>query len=185
MSFGSYIKIGEIQVLTLKLKESLAQQRLQSLLRYDPDTGHFFWLRPYGKARIGKPAGATNNLGYKWIQIDYRLYQTSRLVWLYVHGRWPRTLLDHINRDRADDRLINLREATYSESVYNRKMQSNNTSGYKGVWRSRGKWRAKIEAEGKRFNLGTFNSKEEAFAAYQIAAEKLHGEFAGPITKEN
>lgn len=85
---------------------------------------------------------------------------------------------DHINHDTLDNRRRNLRIATPEESQHNKRRYVNNTSGYKGVALDRGRWRAYINVQGKRESLGGFGSVEEAAAAYNEAALRLHGEFA-------
>lgn len=103
-----------------------------------------------------------------------------RLVWLYVHGHMPQQI-DHINGDRSDNRLCNLREATQSLNNANSARRSNNTSGSKGVcWNSkRNCWQAHIKPPGqKRVYLGRFDKFEDAAAAYERAATVYFGEYA-------
>lgn len=92
-------------------------------------------------------------------------------------GRWP--LVDHRNGNGLDNRRSNLRLATQAQNMSNRGRPTNNTSGYKGVSAGRlGGWRAYITSRGKRLDIGTFASKEEAAEAYNAKALELHGEFA-------
>lgn len=88
--------------------------------------------------------------------------------------------VDHINCDPLDNRRENLRLATHAQNGKNKKLFKNNTSGYKGVYQEKktGKWCSKIMADGKLHHLGTFATKEEAYAVYCDAAQKLHGEYA-------
>jgi len=97
-----------------------------------------------------------------------------------THGRWPRKGLDHINGRRDDNRAENLREATQSENMANVPRAKNNKSGAKGVsWHAMGrKWQVHIRKSRKTYCLGLFNTLEEAAAAYQEAAQRLHGVFA-------
>lgn len=88
--------------------------------------------------------------------------------------------VDHINGVGLDNRRSNLRPATHTENMQNRKRHSNNTSGYKGVYAARGRWRAAIRANGQKHNLGYFDSPEDAAAAYDEASRLLHGEFSRP-----
>lgn len=91
-------------------------------------------------------------------------------------------VVDHINGNGLDNRRCNLRVCSHSENMQNRKMHRNNQSGYKGIYFDpdlNGRpWRAQIRAYGRKYNLGRFDTAEEAYAAYLRAAEKLHGEFA-------
>lgn len=93
----------------------------------------------------------------------------------------PRDMqIDHINSNGLDNRRSNLRLATHTENIRNSRMRVTNTSGYKGVHRHKksGRWIAKIRAGGKQMTLGYYDTPQEAHAAYAIAAEKMHGEFA-------
>lgn len=119
-------------------------------------------------------------MGYRSISIDDRDYLAHRLAWLYVHGKWPPHQLDHINMDRADNRMCNLRQADNAENNCNRPLQSNNTSGFKGVsfHKQTRKWKASLKVRGKDIHLGLFDEAEAAAAAYRLAAQKHFGEFA-------
>jgi hypothetical protein len=112
--------------------------------------------------------------------IDGKRYLAHRLAWLYTHGAWPHKLLDHRNRVTGDNRIDNLREATGSQNKANQLTNTNNTSGFKGVYWSKqnAKWQAGIRHQGKQKHLGCFNTKEDAHTAYCTAATQLKGEFA-------
>src|ERR1044071_2910394 len=126
---------------------TLTQQRLRELLSYNPEMGEFWWnhnpaWRACMNARMAKkPAGTIHSFGYRILRIDGKLYRAGRLVWLYMTGEWPE-VIDHIDLDRANDKFNNLRDATYSQNGQNKRKQSNNTSGYKGVTyhKAAGKW---------------------------------------------
>jgi hypothetical protein len=97
-----------------------------------------------------------------------------------VYGIWPAEFIDHINGDTLDDRITNLREATWDENARNTKKPRHNRSGFKGVhWRAnRQKWVAELKVNGKLIRAGSFKTAEEASEAYKQAAVKYHGEFA-------
>jgi len=154
--------------------------RLKELLSYDPDTGVFIWKVSRGKVKIGDAAGAPDSEGYIKIGVAGNSYRRGRLAWFYVHGVWPKELIDHINQDKSDDRLVNLREATKKENQRNKRKYKNNKSGYKGVsWNCDNKcWQAAIAHGAGKIALGYFKTKERAYEAYCEAAKKLHGEFA-------
>lgn len=156
----------------------IAQDELRSILSYDPATGDFTWLiNSRGHARAGDIAGTIQRKGYRAIKISGRLYQAHRLAWLYVHGRWPTSVIDHANGVPDDNRLCNLREATHAENQQNRlRAQVNNRCGLLGVspCGKTGRFRARIRLAGKEISLGAFKTAEEASAAYVKAKAEIH-----------
>lgn len=156
-------------------RAALTAERLRELLIYDPDTGMFQWKpRPYRRALA--QAGSINRKGYRVITIGDRQYNASHLAWLYVYGEWPDDELDHKDTNRANDRIDNLREAEPVENRANVHPASN--SGFKGVRVKRKRAEASIVTRGKGIYLGTFDTPEEAAAAYHAKAVELYGEFA-------
>ena len=157
-------------------KSDLTQKRLKSLLRYEPKTGWFYWSdRRNGRVKLGQRAGFFNaGLRYRMITVDLHDHFEHRLVWLWVHGRWPLHQIDHINRDRVDNRLCNLRDVPPLINARNRSLPKNNTSGVMGVSfsKSRDAWVAYIGWR-PRIQLGTFKNKEDAIAARQAAEGRL------------
>lgn len=128
----------------------------------------------------GKIAGATCGR-YVHVMIDRKIYKAHRLVWFYVHKKWPKNELDHRDGHRHSNGIHNLREATRSQNEMNKPLQKNSTSGFKGVnyHRASEKWQVRIGiGKGKRISLGYFSSPEEAYSAYLAAQPKYHGEFA-------
>lgn len=155
----------------------LTQQRLHELLKYDPETGVFTYACARPKVRVGAVAGHTHaGHGYRQIKLDGRLYLAHRLAWLYVHGCWPSDMLDHIDRDRTNNRLLNLRESNRFLNRQNSLTPCNSTSGIKGVtWnRTLGKWHARIGFGNKRHHVGWFSSAEEAALARAAAEKQMH-----------
>ena len=155
---------------------------LEKVLRYEPDTGRFFWLvdRPR-RAKAGDQAGHKNKQGYIEIRYNYKTYQAQRIAWYLKTGRDPGAMsIDHINNNRGDNRFRNLRLATQAENSRNTKKRQGLTSIYKGVyWYKRHqKWKASINHEGRSIHLGYFEDEYEAHLAYCRAALKLQGEFA-------
>jgi hypothetical protein len=165
----------------IKTKEEvLNQEFLKSILEYNPKTGIFTWIKIYHKSMIGKKAGSKLDTGYIKIEINDINYSAHRLAWLYMMGKWPKNQIDHINGIRDDNRFCNLREATGTENQGNKKLNKNNTSGYRGVsWNKNSKkWESRLKVNDKRIYLGSFNSKKEAALAYNRAALEYFGEFA-------
>ena len=159
----------------------LTVQRLRQLLHYDEATGIFTWRHSGRGHAASVRAGCLNpRWGYLYIGIDGRQYRANRLAWLYVYGEWPELPLDHINRNRADDCIGNLRLATKSQNAINAKRRTDNTSGYRGVTfaASRQKWQAQIHQNGHNKFLGYFDDREAAYAVRCDAERKMFGEFA-------
>jgi hypothetical protein len=149
---------------------------LRSALSYCPDTGELRWIKHQTRrSKVGKRADLASADGYRAVFFGGRLRAAHRLAWLYVHGECP-AFLDHINGDRQDNRLANLRPATKSQNQANRAKNRNNTSGYKGVrWESdRKKWRATFAHK----MIGRFDTAEQAHAAYCDMLKQQHGEYA-------
>lgn len=151
---------------------------LKTRLRYDPATGIFHWLLPpnKGPACRGGPAGYTRNGGYVRIMVDQLSYYGHQLAWAFTYDAWPAYGIDHINRDRTDNRVSNLREATPAQN-------GKNHPGYnplRGTTPGRnGKWRAQIKMNYQTIHIGTFATREEAHAAYVKKAKEQFGEFSG------
>ena len=155
----------------------LVQQQVHDALHYDAETGIFVWrVGRRGTARAGSRAGSLKSGGYRHLMLHGTRYEEHRLAWFYVHGVWPVGEVDHINRVKDDNRIANLREVTRSENQQNITLQSNNTSGYRGVIFSKRerRWIAQIGIHGKLKYLGSFNSPEVAYEAYKSAAAAVH-----------
>lgn len=155
----------------------LTRERLRDAFRYDEGTGHFYWKHPRSNAvRPGQIAGRLTNSGYRQIMLDGERHQGHRLVWLWHTGTFPPHELDHVNGDRDDNRIDNLRPATKSENQQNLEgAKRNNKSGFLGVNRHLGgRWLAQITVDKKKHYLGLYPSPEEAHAAYLKAKAEMH-----------
>lgn len=143
---------------------------------YDPVTGEFHWRVSRGGVRKGCRAGSHGGEGYVQIQISGKIHYAHRLAWRIAYGYWPAHQIDHINGNRADNRLVNLREATGVQNCQNMAKRSDNSSGYVGVsfHAARQKWRAEISVGGRRRSLGYFTDPAIAQAAYAQAKKQLH-----------
>lgn len=157
----------------------ISHEDLLKTLRYEPETGKFFWLIPKKGRRVGDEAGKTTNAGYRLITINKKGYLAHRLAWFYVNKCWPEDVIDHINRNPLDNRIINLRAATRTQNNYNASQHANKTSGLKGVsWnRQRGAWSAQCKANGLRVFLGYFHDVHLAKEAYNTYMKSAVGEF--------
>ena len=129
-----------------------------------------------GKAPKGSHSICEDKDGYLTIGINKKLYRTHRVVWMYVHGSFPDGDLDHINRNKKDNRIENLRVVTKSQNRQNITAHKNNKSGMKGVWlhKQTKRWCSTIGLNSKNKYLGSFSTKEEAQAAYMAASKVLH-----------
>ena len=157
----------------------LTHELLKLIIHYSPDTGVFTRISSRYKPSIGVISSTANSNGYFVIGILGKLYPAHRIAWCLVHGYWPSKMLDHINHDKIDNRLVNLREATSAQNQKNTGAKKNNTSGYKGVSYNKklGKWGACVRANGKHTHLGVYATPEEASIAYEASAKIHYGEF--------
>jgi hypothetical protein len=159
----------------------ITQSELKELLHYDPDTGIFTWkIKTCKKVCVGKIAGYVASNGYISFSINKKSYLAHRLAWLYVNGNFTKHTIDHINGNKKDNRIVNLREATKSENSWNRKLQVDNVSGIKGVyWHAlRNKWMARIMVNNKQMYLGSFDDLKIAEKVILESRNKYHREFA-------
>ena len=154
----------------------------EAMIEYDKDTGEFYWRVQRGRAI--KPGsvvkGTVGNHGYKVIKVDGKLILAHRLAWALSFGSLPEHQIDHINNNKTDNRLCNLRKATASENQWNKRRQTNNSTGFKGVsiHRVTGLFRARLKVFGKEISVGYFRTPELAHAAIEKSRSAQHGEFA-------
>ena len=158
---------------------TVSHAELLRLVKYDPETGIITRkIRTSNRVRVGEKVGFPGANGYLHANIGGTRAYVHQFAWLYMTGIWPDHDIDHKNRGTQDNRWANLRAASASQNLANKKRPSNNTSGFKGVHPKRGKWCAQIKREGKCITLGVFDTPRQAHAAYVKAAENLFGEFA-------
>ena len=150
-----------------------------SQLEYDSATGLLRWKANKKRALVGVVAGTVTTGGYIQIHVNGRRYAAHRLAWFMCYGEWPGEMLDHIDRNKQNNRICNLRLATRSQNGCNRTKQRNSSTGFKGVFRvpSSNKFQALCKIEGVNHYLGIFTTPEEADLAYEQFARKHHGEF--------
>ena len=172
---------------------NVTAEEVRAKVDYDPDTGLFVWrTRPgadhqtnaWNAKYAGTQAGSKMANGYVeigWISSGRRFRSLGhRLAWVHFYGAWPKDMVDHIDGDKANNRIINLREATMAQNAWNTGARPWSKSGVKGVsWdKSRGKWFASIFVNRKQIALGRYDDIREAAEAYAEAARRYHGDFA-------
>lgn len=157
---------------------NLTAERLRELTEYFPETGLFRWsVSSARRIKVGDVAGCLNGSGYRVIKVDGKNCPAHRLAWLYVHGQWPKADIDHIDRNRSNNRISNLREATRTENNQNTSKRRDNTSGHVGVtWdKVRQRWRVQIRHLGRNIYLGLFIDIKDAVAARKAGELKYWG----------
>ncbi len=157
---------------------ALTAELVRHQLDYDPDSGKLTWRNSTSnRVNLGMEAGCLDGKGYRSIHIAGRKERGHRLAWLYTYGQLPEEQIDHINGDKSDNRIANLRLATDSGNRQNmRRARRDSTSGIIGARydRRRGCWNAGITVDKRHYWLGRFGSAEEAHAAYLAAKRELH-----------
>lgn len=179
-------------------RSDITPELCRQLLRYEPEAGRLFW-KPRLPELFAAPRHCSawnaryaykeaftfiGNHGYREGAIHRVNFTAQRVVYAIVHGFWPNGVIDHIDGDRLNNRVENLRDVPQSINLRNASGKSNNTSGETGVsFRpGRGKWRARVMVDGVERSLGHFNTKEEAIAAHKAAMRQdgfteRHGSF--------
>lgn len=144
----------------------LTVERLKEVLRYEPETGLFWWkVKTSKRTNLTKPAGSNHNAGYYKIGIDGNVYLSHRLAWLYMTGKWPEYDIDHINGNKKDNRIENLRDIPHQMNGGNRRiLNKNNTTGSQNIYfdKYRCKYVVEMYVAGKKKHFGRFDSLEEA-----------------------
>jgi hypothetical protein len=149
----------------------ITQERLKELLHYDFETGKFTYTISRGHLKKGATAGCEHPQGYIYIVIDCKNYAAHRLVWLYVYGFFPPKYIDHINQIKNDNRLSNLRETSHQENLHNRTPKKSTGVSFR---KDNKKFSSRITVNKKIFNLGLFDTLEEAHQIYLSAKRKFH-----------
>lgn len=159
---------------------SVCHEQLRDALTYAPETGEFYHARklsPMSRARVGARAGGARQDGYWAIRFDGKLIGAHRLAWIHFHGVEPSGQIDHINGDKHDNRIVNLRDVSASQNKQNMRVaRSDNSSKLIGAHKMTGvnQWKAQIRVDGKLKYLGTFASSEMAHEAYVVAKRQMH-----------
>lgn len=157
-------------------KADITLARLRELLDYNPATGLFTRrIRRGNNTKAGEVVGSTDKDGYLTVMLDGVVYRLQRLAWIYVHEVWPDGVVDHRNRVRDDNRIDNLRDVPQGTNMQNQLLPRSKTgTGFLGVTRNGGRFQARINVKGRPVQIGTFDTPEEASAAYWAAKGRLH-----------
>lgn len=153
--------------------ELISHKELLEEIFYDPQTGIFTRKKSCKGAKAGDIVGCLRKDGYLVTSIHKKFFYLHRLAWFYVYGEHPKNLIDHIDRNKKNNKIENLRIVNYAENSQNSNKHKDNTSGYKGVWKhTKNRWRAGICVNGKMDYLGTFLQIEDAVIAYETASKE-------------
>lgn len=163
------------------------QELVRSLIEYNPDTGVATWkqrtsehisrsssLKSWNTQFAGKQVKTVDGKGYYHFSYKGKFYRLHRMIWLYVHGEMP-NIIDHINGDRLDNRLCNLRNTNQQSNSMNQRRSSKNTSGVAGVYKNKrsDRWCAQMKFNGKTYHLGSSKSFFEAICMRKSEERRL------------
>lgn len=152
-------------------------EQLRELVSYDREAGKI--TRNQDGVVLGYRRGGTMKNPYEGVSVEGVAYYTHRLAWALETGAWPAHQIDHRDHNRQNNRWDNLREATHTEQMMNRKPPKHNKTGLKGVCRHKsGLYGARIRKDGRQRSLGYYACPAAAHFAYVVAADNLFGEFA-------
>lgn len=147
------------------------------IINYEASTGSFTWSKARRGCSAGKPAGHINREGYLVIKLNYRPVLAHRLAWFLVYGEWPKEGIDHINGERDDNRIANLRSVPHTINMQNKRaaMANNKSCALLGVtWnKQHKKWQAKVVANKRRHHVGYFSDPQSAHEAYLLEKRRL------------
>jgi len=152
-------------------------KRLLEIVIFEPTTGLFRWTITRCGVQGGRIAGSPNKAGYIYLKLDGIRYSAHRVAWFWTTGKWPENQIDHIDGDKANNRIANLRESTVSENAQNQtKAQRRSAAGLLGVaWIKKSRtWCAYIGINGKQYAIGSFDTPEAAHQAYLEEKRKVH-----------
>ena len=155
----------------------ITQLELKEVLNYDQDTGIFTWLQSKSRVKAKTIAGSKQKYGHLAVKINNKNYYLHRLAWLYMYGKFPNNMIDHINGIPDDNKIKNLRDVTNTVNQHNQKnAHANSCSGLLGAsWNKRNKaWKAQIKHQGEVIYLGLYETAKSAHDAYIKAKRELH-----------
>jgi hypothetical protein len=153
----------------------ITQDQVKDLFEYRD--GKLYGKIYVGARKLGNAAGSLNSKGYLNTKINGKLYLNHRIIFLMFNGYLPQ-YIDHIDNNRLNNRVENLRPATLSQNSCNTKIAKNNTSGVKGVFWQKKKWRVELTVKGKKKRFGCYDSLELAELVATEARNKYHQNYA-------
>ena len=154
-----------------------SREELLSVLRYEPETGRFFWKVCVGTTgQAGSEAGTINPEGYVTILYKRRGYRAHRIAWLFTYGEWPPEVIDHVDGNPTNNRISNLRACEEWQNAGNKGPNKNNTTGIRGVTFHKGDRKFHARFRGK--YSGSFDTIEEAGARYEELSRAYYNEFS-------
>lgn len=148
--------------------------------QYCPSTGTIT------RRSTGREIGSTNTGGYRQATINGTIYLVHRLAWVFITGKLPDSYIDHINGNKLDNSMTNLREVSHAENMLNKQVYKNNSSGFKGVYysKSKNRYEAQVRLNGIKYTYGGFLTAEEASIAYEQKSAALFKEFKRTVKNE-
>lgn len=152
---------------------------MRERLSYDPDTGALTYSnKAKGNKRAGDKVGCLDRHGYIKVMFQGKMYYAHRMVWMMINGRLPNGLIDHINGNKVDNRIDNLRESSKSQNGANSELALRGGK-LRGTTRLKnGKFQSQMKCEGKTYYLGTYSTREDARTAYEFASILVFKEFS-------
>jgi len=155
-----------------------------NFVRYDEKTGELIWKANRAKGKSGHRVGCINPDGYLQTKMAGKSVLVHRIIWKMKTGKWPENYIDHVNGNKIDNRIANLRDVTPAGNVQNCRLSKTNTSGFMGVSfdKKTQSWRAAIKFQRKSKSLGQFKTPLEAHEAYLSAKKKIH--LVNPVPRE-
>jgi len=155
-------------------------EELREFLHYEHDTGLLRWKVNVGKKiKANSVAGSLRSQGYIDVKINHEIFKAHRLAWALYYNQDPGGMqIDHIDQNKSNNKIVNLRLANHVSNGANAGPRKNNKLGVKGVHYERSKFKALIIKNAKKYHLGCYDTMEEASNVYCAAAEELYGKFA-------
>lgn len=164
MNYHNYIQLEQIK------------DEIISRFKYDPYTGVLTYIKSNNHKNVGDSAGYLHKSGYLVVKVNNISLKVHRIAWFLYHNEDANGMIDHINGNRCDNRMSNLRVVSFQDNSKNRGNNKNNTSGAKGVVKKGNKYYARIGFNGVKLFIGSFNTLEEAEVAYVQKAAELYAE---------